>query len=459
MLAKQVYWTHPSVKLLVGDTGRDPAERITEKAVEVCLQAMQKGWAGPPFDPFALADLLGIGVEARQDIAEARTVPSGPGLTVEFNPNRPKARVKYSVCHELAHSLFPDCRERVRNRLSHATMKGDDWQLEMLCNLAAAEFAMPIGSLPEITEERLDIDRVLELREQYGVSVEAMLLRLVKLTDQECSFFCASRAIATQGARPRYVVNYSKPSRTWPSVSLESGTALPSRTVVGECTAIGFTARGHEEWGRAGRIRVECVGVAPYPNEVFPRVLGLLRPARQSGARVPVITYLKGDASEPRGGGTRLLVQVVNDAALTWGGGFSLMLRRKWPSLQQAFRGWAKERGNLKLGSLHLGTVNDTLHVASMVAQHGYGLSPTPRIRYLALRDCLQKVGESAAQRGATIHMPRIGCGLAGGSWNVVSELISETICSQGVKVFVYDLPTMKRSEHPQTALQFAKES
>ncbi|MGO9267977.1 MAG: ImmA/IrrE family metallo-endopeptidase [Candidatus Binataceae bacterium] len=455
-MAKQVYWTHPSVRALVESTGGDPVEAITRKAVEISLWAMQKGWAGPPFDPFALAGLRGIRVEPREDIADARTVPSGSGLAVEFNPNRTKARVRYSVCHEIAHTLFPDCRERVRNRLSHATMKGDDWQLEMLCNLAAAEFAMPIGTMPEITEERLDIDHVLELREKYGVSVEAMLLRLVKLTEQQCGFFCASRA-ASEGTEPRYLVNYAKWSRTWPKIDLECGTALPRPTVVADCTAIGFTARGNEEWAHLGRVKVESVGVAPYPSEVFPRVLGLLRPARQSGARAPAITYLKGDASEPRGGGTRLLVQVVNDSALTWGGGFSLMLRKKWPSLQQAFRRWAVERGNLKLGNVHLEKVNDTLYLASMVAQHGYGQSLMPRIRYLALRDSLHRVGEIAAQRAATVHMPRIGCGLAGGSWNIVGELVAETMYSQGTRVFVYDLPTLKPSQNAQTALRFAK--
>jgi len=454
MPTKERYWTHPSVKALVEGSDRDPVAAISQKAVDVSLTAMQQGWSGPPFDPFWLAEYLKVRAVPREDVGDARTVPSGPGLTIEFNPNRPKERVRYSIFHELAHTLFPDCRQRIRNRLTHAAMKGDDWQLEMLCNLAAAEFAMPVGTLPSISDQHLDIHRALELREKYGVSVEAMLLRLAKLTDQQCSFFCASR-VGIDTAKPRYVVDYTKPSRAWSDAILRQGLDLPDDTIAAGCTAIGFTARGQEEWGRLGKIRVECVGVRPYPNHTFPRVVGLLRPIRQSATHLPSITYLKGDASQPRGSGTRLLIQVVNDAALTWGGGFSLVLRKKWPSLQQAFRSWAMEFRNLKLANLHIVAVDETLSLISMVAQHGYGPSATPRIRYLALRDCLKKISDIAVERGATVHMPRIGCGLAGGSWDVVSELITETISNRSVKVFVYDLPGTKPTGHPQASLQF----
>lgn len=458
MPTKHGYWTNPSVKALVAGTDRDPTEVIAGKALAVSLNAMQQGWTGPPFDPFGLADFLKVRVVPREDIPDARTVPSTSGYTVEFNPNRPKARVRYSIFHELAHTLFPDCHERVRNRVTHSSMKGDDWQLEMLCNLAAADFAMPMGSMPQLTEEHLDIHAALELRQQYEVSTEAMLLRMVKLTQQQCAFFCAS-PVQSGASRPRYVLDYAKPSKTWYAARPSSGTELPLRSVIAECTAIGFTARGQEQWPTLGAVKVECVGVPPYPNHTYPRVVGLLRPPRQSGAAMPAITYLKGDASEPRGVGVRLVVQVVNDAALTWGAGFSLALRKKWPSLQQTFRAWAMARRNLKLGNVHVAAVDDRVSLVSMVAQHGYGPSPTPRIRYLALQDCFKNVAELALQREATVHMPRIGCGLAGGTWGVVSDLVSEEICSRGVSVYVYDLPDKKASGHPQAALDFSRQA
>lgn len=37
------------------------------------------------------------------------------------------------------------------------------------------------------------------------------------------------------------------------------------------------------------------------------------------------------------------------------------------------------------------------------------------------------------------IHMPRIGCGLAGGKWEMIEPLIQKNIISSGIVVWVYD--------------------
>ena len=79
--------------------------------------------------------------------------------------------------------------------------------------------------------------------------------------------------------------------------------------------------------------------------------------------------------------------------------------------------------------------------VASMVAQSGYGPSPRPRIRYSALRHALGSVREVALELGATIHVPRIGAGEAGGDWTIVEELLRDECVRHGVAVTVYDLP------------------
>ena len=75
-----------------------------------------------------------------------------------------------------------------------------------------------------------------------------------------------------------------------------------------------------------------------------------------------------------------------------------------------------------------------------MVAQHGIrsGVEGPP-IRYDALLKCLKELGLYAHQLQANVHMPRIGCGLAGGKWEKVELLIAETL--PGTQVFVYDLP------------------
>jgi hypothetical protein len=230
------------------------------------FNAIEAGWTGPPFDPFALADHLQLPVVPREDILDARTVPvEGDRVQIEFNPNRPGGRIRFSIAHEIAHTLFPDCRERVRNRAARDHMQEEDWQLELLCNVGAAELLMPIGSFPDLRDRALSIDALMTFRRQYDVSTEALLLRVIRLTDTPCAVFCASRRERGEGSN-RYRIDYVVGSRTWPH-RLVSGTLLPESSVIRECTAIGFTAKGNEQWqGIAQQVHIEAVGIPPYPR-------------------------------------------------------------------------------------------------------------------------------------------------------------------------------------------------
>src|SRR5687768_553340 len=130
---RQVSWSHPSAKALAAKG--DPVEAIIHRARTVVLGAIQEGWKGPPYDPAALADLLGIKVSPSHEILDARTIPlPGKRFEIEFNPARPKGRVRYSIAHEIAHTLFPDCADTIRHRHAEA---GKDWELKLLCNIGA----------------------------------------------------------------------------------------------------------------------------------------------------------------------------------------------------------------------------------------------------------------------------------------------------------------------------------
>jgi hypothetical protein len=93
------------------------------------------------------------------------------------------------------------------------------------------------------------------------------------------------------------------------------------------------------------------------------------------------------------------------------------------------------------LGNVLTFDVEHNVTLASLVAQRGYGESPRPRIRYGALKDCLSRVSEIAKRLNASVHMPRIGAGQAGGAWPVIEEIIGETLSRVGIDVSVYDLP------------------
>ena len=175
---------------------------------------------------------------------------------------------------------------------------------------------MPIGSLQSQSVERLNIDRLLALRNEFDVSTEAILIRSVHVAERPCAAFVASRV--ERGVREgQYRVDYTIPSRSWPPTPL-SGFFLSEHSVVQECTAIGYTAKGDETLPNVNqKVHLECVGIPPYPGCFYPRVAGLMTgtPASVGGAE---ITYLKGNALEPRGDAQKIIVHIVNDGTPNW---------------------------------------------------------------------------------------------------------------------------------------------
>lgn len=76
--------------------------------------------------------------------------------------------------------------------------------------------------------------------------------------------------------------------------------------------------------------------------------------------------------------------------------------------------------------------------VVNMIGQHcTMPLNGIPPIRYEALEKCILKV-YSKIKTGATVHMPRIGAGLAGGDWEKIEGIIKKNMT---VDTFVYTLP------------------
>jgi Zn-dependent peptidase ImmA (M78 family) len=430
-------WTNPSV-LRFAD-GRDPVSAIIERARAVAMSAMDDGWSGPPFNPLELAERLGIRVVPTADVRDARIVARGEGFSIELNPNRPRVRQRFSLAHEIAHTLFPDCSEAVRNRALHVEATETDWEIEALCNIAAAELLMPAGAMPEERREG-SIDDALALRDRFDISAEAVLIRTVQLSRRPIAMFSASRIERGQRVG-RYRVDYAIEADAWNGEELSAGSLIPDESPVRNCTGIGYTQKGEAGFGAADA-RLECVGVRGYPGAAFTRVVGYLaRPSDAAADEMDPIVYLRGDAVEPAYDGPRIVAFLTNDATPNWGGGFARQIASRKPNVQIAFRAAAAEdRSTLALGNVALFQDSDTLYYAPIVAQAGYGKSDQPRIRYGAIESAFKKLAVRAGDLGASVHMPRIGGGGSGGNWDVVRELIEEYVAPMA-PVFVYDLP------------------
>jgi O-acetyl-ADP-ribose deacetylase (regulator of RNase III) len=153
-----------------------------------------------------------------------------------------------------------------------------------------------------------------------------------------------------------------------------------------------------------------------------------------------VIRYVDGDATVPEGADTKVIAHVCNDVGV-WGAGFVLAVSRRWSEPERVYLG-AK---GTRLGLVQLVTVGSIgvkpcLFVANMIAQHGLP-SHARRVAldYQALSRCLDKLAIYCGTYSASVHMPRIGCGIAGGTWSNVEELIERSLGQ--FQVTIYDLP------------------
>ncbi|MFE2261610.1 macro domain-containing protein [Streptomyces griseosporeus] len=153
------------------------------------------------------------------------------------------------------------------------------------------------------------------------------------------------------------------------------------------------------------------------------------------------ITYVRGDATVPFGKGVKVIAHVANDIG-GWGKGFVLALSRRWPEPEKAYRAWhrARSTNDFGLGAVQLVQVEPYVWVANMIGQRGIrtGSNGVP-VRYEAIDAALGRLADHAEKLGASVHMPRIGCGLAGGRWSRVEPLIQERLVKRGIAVTVYD--------------------
>lgn len=158
------------------------------------------------------------------------------------------------------------------------------------------------------------------------------------------------------------------------------------------------------------------------------------------------ISYLEADATQPAAPGPKILVHVCNDIG-AWGRGFVLGLSQRYPEPERRYKAWAAGLEDLpfELGQVQFVSVLPDLTVANLVGQHDIArkgqAQHTPPVRYAAIREGLGRVHSEAQQQQATVHMPRIGAGLAGGDWAIIEAIIDEELTAHGLNVTVYDFP------------------
>lgn len=208
---------HPSVlELLKEALPGEYAEDVIRRKAQAIVAKHSHWWKGPPFCPFELADLEGVIVQpAPEDIrSDGRIFPKGKDVYIQYRPDQCPERINFTICHELAHTLFRDCykRERRRDKADKAEREFED-----LCNIGASEFLFPKEHfLKDIGRQRLSALQIQQLAASYRASVDATARRYVHLYDGPACVVFACYKKPEGKSKTSLTVQYCVPNRLFP---------------------------------------------------------------------------------------------------------------------------------------------------------------------------------------------------------------------------------------------------
>ena len=191
---------HPSVvALLAAQQATDPADAIRGRARQLVAEATALGWSGPPFDLSQLASLRRLKVTVSNDLADDQDACVMPGHIL-LNSRKAGVRRRYSLAHEIAHTLFPDYEAEVRRAGRLWRRDGDDSQVEWLCQVAASELLFPLDAFRSaISAAGLTLLGVMETATSFDASMEAAIRRTVETATDPVAGFIVRPIDANSG--------------------------------------------------------------------------------------------------------------------------------------------------------------------------------------------------------------------------------------------------------------------
>lgn len=126
------------------------------------------------------------------------------------------------------------------------------------------------------------------------------------------------------------------------------------------------------------------------------------------------------------------------------GSGVAKVLFDKWPLVKSKYHDFCNNVAKTpeeRLGSAE--PVNtDEKFVYNMFTQEQYGYDGKRYVNYAAVANCFRLLITDGVKQ---IAIPKIGCGLAGGNWSFMEQLINDTVGDK-IEIWVYELNTTKHS-------------
>jgi len=157
-----------------------------------------------------------------------------------------------------------------------------------------------------------------------------------------------------------------------------------------------------------------------------------------------MIHEITGDATRPKPSDTdKCIIHICNDVG-AWGAGFVTAVSRRWIEPEYVYLTSEHELGDVQIVPVQSDDER-SLWVINMIAQSGLRSPSNPvPLKYPVLSEALGRVEkflsdhQKLTKTPISLHLPRIGSGLAGGDWEKIKKMIAHTF--KNYEVYIYSL-------------------
>lgn len=109
-----------------------------------------------------------------------------------------------------------------------------------------------------------------------------------------------------------------------------------------------------------------------------------------------------------------------------FGSGVALQIAKRYPEVKLAYLKKHQSHEKWKLGDVQYVLVMNHI-IANMATQYDYGRVVKLYADYPSINKCFESILKFATELNVSVAMPKVGCGLAGGDWNIVCKLLQSS--------------------------------
>jgi O-acetyl-ADP-ribose deacetylase (regulator of RNase III) len=155
-----------------------------------------------------------------------------------------------------------------------------------------------------------------------------------------------------------------------------------------------------------------------------------------------ITKYIQGDITETE---LKYIAHGVN-CQNKMGSGVAKALYEKFPEVKREYHTFNEDLAPEELLGLtdyiHSDNADLDKIFINCYTQLNYGYDAERYVNYAAVANCFRLMACDGVDK---VAIPKIGCGLAGGNWTFMEQLINDTVGDK-IEIWVYDNNTLKAS-------------